>query len=430
MKGRYFLFSVIALTLALITSPLHTPPSRAALGGTLANLYVAHFAANQGGSVDVYQNGTLIISGVGLGMRAGPFDITDAPSEFVITASGSGIGNPLVRYTSSGIVSRDHYTLVLKGNGQSDVIHEEQYAQGSADTAQQLFVNLSSATATVTLNGSVYTVSAGSRQFASTAPGQITLQISTPSYAVDASGMQQRYTRQFIAITDQGTYSALTPLQLTTLIGEQTSLTGFNLQNANGQTIYAITVSNQSGKTLCGLYAGPVGSDQWGQNLLSDVSIIRRVAPGEMVETRWGAIANGVVSTPNDFLAVACTGEQQRLPGVSGTSVTVSSLSAPGLTMNQRPVAATTCSGALPTRLTGVRRARVVPGLPNQIRDVPGGSAIVGSIPSGDTFDILEGPQCAALNGTNYLWWKVNYYGVIGWTAEAGDGVYWLEAAP
>jgi len=61
---------------------------------------------------------------------------------------------------------------------------------------------------------------------------------------------------------------------------------------------------------------------------------------------------------------------------------------------------------------------------------VPGGSAIVGSIPSGDTFDILEGPQCAALNGTNYLWWKVNYYGVIGWTAEAGDGVYWLEAAP
>jgi len=83
-----------------------------------------------------------------------------------------------------------------------------------------------------------------------------------------------------------------------------------------------------------------------------------------------------------------------------------------------------TCRGALPSRLVVGGKARVTPGDANNIRQSPSRSASkMGQIPAGGTFQVLEGPTCA----DGYAWWKVNYAGTIGWTAESGGGTYWLE---
>jgi len=39
---------------------------------------------------------------------------------------------------------------------------------------------------------------------------------------------------------------------------------------------------------------------------------------------------------------------------------------------------------------------------------------------------VLSGPQCGP---EGMAWWRVNYNGLIGWTAEGEAGVYWLEPA-
>jgi len=84
------------------------------------------------------------------------------------------------------------------------------------------------------------------------------------------------------------------------------------------------------------------------------------------------------------------------------------------------------CPGALPSRLVIGGQARVTPGDSNNIRQRPSlDSARIGQIPAGGTFQVLEGPTCA----DGYAWWRVNYAGTVGWTAESGNSVYWLEMA-
>jgi hypothetical protein len=60
------------------------------------------------------------------------------------------------------------------------------------------------------------------------------------------------------------------------------------------------------------------------------------------------------------------------------------------------------------------------------VRSLPGrgpDSQIIGQIPEGSIVKVLEGPTCAS----GYFWWKVDAGLVSGWTAEGGDGVYWLS---
>jgi hypothetical protein len=81
------------------------------------------------------------------------------------------------------------------------------------------------------------------------------------------------------------------------------------------------------------------------------------------------------------------------------------------------------------TRLAENTNGRVTayPALPNRLRDSAGYTArVIGSIPAGQTFYIVDGPTC--IQGV--YWWYVNYNNVYGWTAE-GDGgrQYWLEPA-
>jgi hypothetical protein len=87
----------------------------------------------------------------------------------------------------------------------------------------------------------------------------------------------------------------------------------------------------------------------------------------------------------------------------------------------------------LQTRLSAGGLARVipVPPIPNVVRTAPGtnstgsNSVVIGTIPPGGVFSVIQGPQC----GTDgRWWWQVNYNGLIGWTAE-GEGYnnYWVE---
>ncbi len=78
----------------------------------------------------------------------------------------------------------------------------------------------------------------------------------------------------------------------------------------------------------------------------------------------------------------------------------------------------------LPPRLTVGSTAYVVPGLPNTIRSQPGPSSVaIGRIPGNDVFSVLSGPQCGP---DGRYWWRVNYRGLTGWTAEGEGATYWV----
>lgn len=87
------------------------------------------------------------------------------------------------------------------------------------------------------------------------------------------------------------------------------------------------------------------------------------------------------------------------------------------------------CSFQVPSRLFVGGRGRVtlVPPQSNVLRSAPSTdrniSAILGEIPPGGAFTILNGPTC----GNGLVWWQVNYLGTVGWTAEGERDVYWLE---
>lgn len=70
-------------------------------------------------------------------------------------------------------------------------------------------------------------------------------------------------------------------------------------------------------------------------------------------------------------------------------------------------------------------RGKITPGDPNKLRSCAGtGCSQIGSIPSGDTFDVLGGPSCA----DGYWWWRVKYNGTTGWTAEGDSSSYWVTS--
>lgn len=89
-------------------------------------------------------------------------------------------------------------------------------------------------------------------------------------------------------------------------------------------------------------------------------------------------------------------------------------------------VSAEVCPGVLPSRLRVNQQARVTPGgVENNVRNGPSrDNRKIGTIPPGGTFEVLEGPVC----NSGFAWWRVRYQGQEGWTAESGDGEYWLES--
>ncbi len=83
------------------------------------------------------------------------------------------------------------------------------------------------------------------------------------------------------------------------------------------------------------------------------------------------------------------------------------------------------CPASPAPRLVPGDQGRVTPGDPNTLRSEPSASAAaVGQIPAGGVFVVLSGPQCGA---EGWTWWRVNYGGQVGWTAEGQGADYWLE---
>lgn len=77
----------------------------------------------------------------------------------------------------------------------------------------------------------------------------------------------------------------------------------------------------------------------------------------------------------------------------------------------------------LPARLRAGGTAIVTDGLPNRVRATAGAAGrIIGHIHAGDVVSVLEGPYCVE----GYHWYRVDHATVSGWTAEGGDGEYWL----
>jgi len=90
------------------------------------------------------------------------------------------------------------------------------------------------------------------------------------------------------------------------------------------------------------------------------------------------------------------------------------------------PAAAQTaaCADAPAPRLIVGQQGRVTPGDPNNVRDAAARSGnLIGEIPGGAIFDVLEGPLCA--DGFN--WWRVTYGDLTGWTVEGAGTDYWVE---
>lgn len=82
------------------------------------------------------------------------------------------------------------------------------------------------------------------------------------------------------------------------------------------------------------------------------------------------------------------------------------------------------CPDELIPRLTPGLWARVSHDTANNLRRDPGlRGQLLGAIPGGDIFRVLDGPRCA----DGYVWWQVSYGGRDGWTAEGRPGDDWLE---
>jgi WD40 repeat protein len=82
------------------------------------------------------------------------------------------------------------------------------------------------------------------------------------------------------------------------------------------------------------------------------------------------------------------------------------------------------CAGFLPSRLVIGQQGRVLPGEANNVRTEPSrDAALVGQIPGGAVFTVLDGPIC----GTNTAWWQVDYQGLVGWTVEGIEFDYFVE---
>ncbi len=83
------------------------------------------------------------------------------------------------------------------------------------------------------------------------------------------------------------------------------------------------------------------------------------------------------------------------------------------------------CPGAPTPRLLPGDLARVLGTTANNVRSQPSvtSGAVVGQIPAGAQFNVLEGPACQ----DELTWYRVQYGDLTGWTAEGQGREYWVE---
>lgn len=139
-----------------------------------------------------------------------------------------------------------------------------------------------------------------------------------------------------------------------------------------------------------------------------------------------------------DGLYIYNNGESTFIPGTEPTMTGLHSLTwggtawrvRRGLEQTAAPTQpeATNCPDTQPSRMIVGRDGRVVEAtVPNNMRTAPSADAeLVGQIPGGSTFSVMDGPVCA----DGYAWWQVNYNGIVGWTVEGSPSDYFIEPLP
>jgi hypothetical protein len=96
----------------------------------------------------------------------------------------------------------------------------------------------------------------------------------------------------------------------------------------------------------------------------------------------------------------------------------------PALSPLPGDVGSNICPGTLPSMLMPGRQGRVSNATPdsNRVRAEPNAQAeLVGEIPAGAYFDVLEGPTCA-----DGAWFRVKYEAIEGWMKEGSSSAYWV----
>jgi hypothetical protein len=97
----------------------------------------------------------------------------------------------------------------------------------------------------------------------------------------------------------------------------------------------------------------------------------------------------------------------------------------PGLAHLPEEVGSNACPNTQPSLLMPGRQGRVSNDTPdpNRVRAEPNAqAALLGDIPAGAYFDVLEGPQCT----DDGAWFKIRYDTLEGWMKEGTPAAYWV----
>src|SRR5262249_28067698 len=125
----------------------------------------------------------------------------------------------------------------------------------------------------------------------------------------------------------------------------------------------------------------------------------------------WQINVNGIVGWVRASFVTSTNA--QNVPVTSG-----------GVPTAPTPIPAANCSSAPAPHMVIGKLARVIGGLPNNIRSLASAtSPRIGQIPAGSTFLVLGGPQCVE----GFYWWQINFNGIVGWTVEGFNGQYFVE---
>lgn len=126
--------------------------------------------------------------------------------------------------------------------------------------------------------------------------------------------------------------------------------------------------------------------------------------------------------------AQSCVTISLTVDGSPGNDVTEGDQTAPetggsGPSGQSQGSDASSCQGSALSLSPG-DTARISPGPDNNLRRNPStDSSLIGSIPAGGSFTILDGPRC----GNGYWWWEVDYNGKEGWTAQGDEENLWFS---
>ncbi len=195
------------------------------------------------------------------------------------------------------------------------------------------------------------------------------------------------------------------------IVTSQTDTTWIATSRFGGQRFVTVPADSS---VLAGVNGGWVGTQP---NSTGGTSIVSYTLSGGGYQPQVLADIVGSVS----LLRAPALGENVAIPPIGFTVIAPP----PPDEFNAIMLAnAPQCEGASPSRLIIGQLGRVTPGEANRVRTAPSTNAeIVGAIPGGAIFTVLDGPVCSE----GYAWWFVEYEGILGFTVEGSGTNYFVE---